>query len=174
MIAWYGMSQVVNYVGSALGRRRPCWAGLGQWQLYDHSSMRLKMRDNYGHFFQCCCEICAYIHMPLQWRHNERDGVSNHRRLDCLLNRLFRRTLMKTPMRSIGNSISYLGFKLAAALGISTTEIALALWILYTFVYFKALDLQNSDEESWWRHSGRFRCYNCGIFMAPFSLSYVI
>ena len=23
---------------------------------------------------------------PLQWRHNERDGVSNHRRLDCLLN----------------------------------------------------------------------------------------
>ena len=27
----------------------------------------------------------------LKWRHNERDGVSNHRRLDCLLNRLFRR-----------------------------------------------------------------------------------
>ena len=25
----------------------------------------------------------------LQWRHNERDGVSNHRRLDCLLNHLF-------------------------------------------------------------------------------------
>ena len=27
---------------------------------------------------------------PLQWRHNECDGVSNHRRFDCLLNRLFR------------------------------------------------------------------------------------
>ena len=26
----------------------------------------------------------------LQWRHNERDGVSNHQRLDCLLNRLLR------------------------------------------------------------------------------------
>ena len=25
----------------------------------------------------------------LQWRHDERDGVSNHRRLDGLLNRLF-------------------------------------------------------------------------------------
>ena len=25
-----------------------------------------------------------------QWYHNERDGVSNHRRLGCLLNRLFR------------------------------------------------------------------------------------
>ena len=27
----------------------------------------------------------------LQWRHNGRDGVSDHRRLDCLLNHLFRR-----------------------------------------------------------------------------------
>ena len=32
----------------------------------------------------------------LQWRHNGRDGVSNHRRLDCLLNRLFRRQSKKT------------------------------------------------------------------------------
>ena len=32
----------------------------------------------------------------LQWRDNEHDGVSNHRRLDCLLNRLFRRTSKKT------------------------------------------------------------------------------
>ena len=31
----------------------------------------------------------------LQWRHNERDGVSKHRRLDCLLNRLFRRRSKK-------------------------------------------------------------------------------
>ena len=28
--------------------------------------------------------IAQYI--SLQWRHYERDGVSNHRRLDCLLN----------------------------------------------------------------------------------------
>ena len=32
----------------------------------------------------------------LQWRHNERNGISNHRRLDCLLNRLFRRRSKKT------------------------------------------------------------------------------
>ena len=32
----------------------------------------------------------------LQWRHNERNGVSNHRRLDCLFNRLFRRRSKKT------------------------------------------------------------------------------
>ena len=32
----------------------------------------------------------------LQWRQNERDGVSNHQPHDCLLNRLFRRKLKKT------------------------------------------------------------------------------
>ena len=31
--------------------------------------------------------LCMY---PLQWRLNERDGVSNHQPHDCLLNRLFR------------------------------------------------------------------------------------
>ena len=31
----------------------------------------------------------------LEWRHNEGDGVSNHRRLACLLNRLFRRRSKK-------------------------------------------------------------------------------
>ena len=27
------------------------------------------------------------VHQALQWRHNERDGATNPRRLDCLLNR---------------------------------------------------------------------------------------
>ena len=29
------------------------------------------------------------VAITLQWRYNERDGVSNHQRLHCLLNRLF-------------------------------------------------------------------------------------
>ena len=33
----------------------------------------------------------TWHHCTLQWCHNGRDGVSNHQRLDCLLNRLFRR-----------------------------------------------------------------------------------
>ena len=32
----------------------------------------------------------------LPWRHDECNGVSNHRRLDCLSNRLFRRRSKKT------------------------------------------------------------------------------
>ena len=35
--------------------------------------------------------------VTLQWRHNERDGVSNHQPHDCLLNRLLRRRPKKTP-----------------------------------------------------------------------------
>ena len=46
-------------------------------------------------FDYVCCKT-------LQWRHNERDGVSNHQRLDCLLNRLFRPRSKKTSkLRSL-------------------------------------------------------------------------
>ena len=36
------------------------------------------------------------LQMTLQWRHNECDGVPNHRPFDCLLNRLFRCRSKKT------------------------------------------------------------------------------
>ena len=38
----------------------------------------------------------SLIDRALQWRHNEHDGVSNHRRLDCLFNRFFMRRSKKT------------------------------------------------------------------------------
>ena len=38
----------------------------------------------------------AMVSTTLEWRHNELDGVWNHQRLDCLLNRLFRRKSKKT------------------------------------------------------------------------------
>ena len=55
----------------------------------------------------CACEIrllnvvicnffLTWVCFPLQWRHNEQDGVSNHQRLECLLNRLFRPRSKKT------------------------------------------------------------------------------
>ena len=37
-----------------------------------------------------------WSNFSLQWRHNGRDGVSNHQCLGCLLNRLFRRRSKKT------------------------------------------------------------------------------
>ena len=72
-------------------------------------------------FSNCRCEICTirasdqlfhtttgigytnkeatlfyFPHLTWQWRHNGRDGVSNHHPHDCLLNRLFRRRSKKT------------------------------------------------------------------------------
>ena len=38
------------------------------------------------------------LFFTLQWRHNGRDGVSNHQPRDCLLSRLFRRKSKKTSM----------------------------------------------------------------------------
>ena len=37
-----------------------------------------------------------YCDVSLQWRHNERDGVSNHPNFDCLLNLFLRRRSKKT------------------------------------------------------------------------------
>ena len=39
----------------------------------------------------------SLMQSSLQWRLNERDGVSNYRRIVCLFNRLFWRTSKKTP-----------------------------------------------------------------------------
>ena len=47
-------------------------------------------------FLMCRFDIALLFLVPLQWRHNERDGVSNYQPHDCLLNRLFRRRSKKT------------------------------------------------------------------------------
>ena len=45
--------------------------------------------------FVACGAVVGY-NSSLQWRHNERDRVSNHQPHDCLLNHLFRRRLKET------------------------------------------------------------------------------
>ena len=42
------------------------------------------------------CQFYGHQTTSLKWRHNDRDGVSNHQPHDCLLNRLFRRKSKKT------------------------------------------------------------------------------
>ena len=54
--------------------------------------------------------VPCYRCVSLQWRHNEQDGVSNHQRLDCLLNHLFRPRSKKTSKLRVtdlceGNSL---------------------------------------------------------------------
>ena len=64
-------------------------------------------RNNLAHFINITVvakeEKVYIIWNALQWRHNGRDGVSNHRRLDCLLNCVFRpRSRKKSKLRVNG------------------------------------------------------------------------
>ena len=62
--------------------------------------------DIFSHRVRHCTAVCikgprckvssAVTFIPLHWRHNERDSVSNHQPHDWLLNRLFRRRSKKT------------------------------------------------------------------------------
>ena len=55
----------------------------------------ISMTSEYIHIKESKQLLC-YHHNTLQWRHNERNGVSNHQPHDCILKRLFRRRSKKT------------------------------------------------------------------------------
>ena len=90
----------------------------------------------------------------LQWRHNERDGVSNHQPHDCLLNRLFRYRSKKTSKIRVtghceGNSSVTGEFRAQRARNAENTSIrwrhhgiSAMIWIPYTS--FKKFFLRNS------------------------------
>ena len=70
------------------------------------SRKELQQPQRNTHCVLLCCVLCWFgmrwfIHilygkLPLLWRHNGHDGVSNYQPHDCLLNRLFRRRSKKT------------------------------------------------------------------------------
>ena len=83
-----------------------------------------------------------WISPSLQWRHNGRDGVSNHQPYDCLFNRLHRRRSKKTSKFRVTG--------LCAGKWPVTGE-------------FPAQMASNAENVSiWWRHHGsehsRWRC----------------
>ena len=62
-----------------------------------------KMLQGIIFLFVCLSASRGKIFEVSQWRHNERDGVSSHRWIDSLLNRLFRRKSKKaSKLRVIG------------------------------------------------------------------------
>ena len=76
--------------------------------------------------------------LPLQWRHNEHDGVANYRRLYCLLNHLFRCRSKKHQ-----SSVS-----LACVRGIHRWPV--------TSPHKGASNAENVS--IWWRHHATNRC----------------
>ena len=83
----------------------------------------------------------------LQWRHNGRNGVSNHQPRDCLLNRLFRRRSKKTPKLRVTG--------LCVGNSPVTGE-------------FPTLMASNAENVSiWWRHHGNLCLVNQIEFWVP-------
>ena len=48
------------------------------------------------YMYRCSFLIAGMV--SLQWPHDERNGVSNHRRLDCLLNHLLKKLRITDPV----------------------------------------------------------------------------
>ena len=69
-------------------------------------SWPFSVNKNYYYYWITTCQAYLMgqsirIKKILQWRHNGRDGVSNHQPHDCFLNRLFRRRSKKTSNLSV-------------------------------------------------------------------------
>ena len=69
------------------------------WRQRNDNMLHIVSIVHTNHVYFTLCERPLEFHdhpeVSLQWRHNERDGVSNHRRVDCLFIRLFRYRLKK-------------------------------------------------------------------------------
>ena len=82
--------------------------------------------------------------VSLQWLHNGRDGVSSHRRLDALLNRLFRRRSKKTSnLRVTGFLGEFAGDRQSPSQKASNAE----------------------NVSIWWRHHVRNKVPACGFYL---------
>ena len=76
-------------------RYHKCWLNIELLNLFltkkycIYGEQHWKMKSNINKKWSSCFR-------PLQWRHNDRDGVSNHQHHHCLFNRLFRHRSKKT------------------------------------------------------------------------------
>ena len=88
----------------------------------------------------------SWIHiqyLPLHWRHNELDGVSNHQPNDGLLNHLFRRRSKKTSKLRVTG---------------------LSAWNSPVTGEFPAQRVSNTENVSiWWRHHEKYALCPCSI-----------
>ena len=94
------------------------------------------------------CRYCPKRHKTLLWRHNGRDGVSNHQPHDCLLNRSFRRWSKKTSKLRVtdlcaGNSPVTGEFPAQMASN-ATDAWALSVGCI----------ISGNNVSIWWRHHG--------------------
>ena len=105
----YGSTLVQIVVCCPMSPRHPlnqCWLMIESIIWHSHRrNFTISAYDLYpwhvfkGYIFKIAAisPRCQWVNtQPLQWRQNERDDASNHQRIDCLHNRLFRRRSKKT------------------------------------------------------------------------------
>ena len=116
----------------------------------------IRLNDKIGVKFPLKYSRQVYIQMSfgsaLEWPDNEHDGVSNHRRLDYLLNRLFMPGSKKTSKLHVTD--------LCAGNSPVTGE-------------FPTQRASNAENVSiWWRHRGMAKCgHSSGGSLAPVPLT---
>ena len=99
------MIRICHHWGKSLTAEMHCYVPLSHddvmtWKRF-HVTALLWKEFNRG--AQKRHQVISNYHAVLQWRHNESDGVSNHRHIDCLRNRLFRRRSKKrSNLRTTG------------------------------------------------------------------------
>ena len=90
----YTVSHLIDYAIEALTKIKVWMTHSMGWR--QSGDLRVGIKVNLALAVTVFFMIWSMTHTSLQWRDNERDGVSNHRCLDCLINRLLRRRLQKT------------------------------------------------------------------------------
>ena len=98
--------------------------------------------------------IKYWYSITLQWRHNEGDDVSNHRRHDCLLNRLFRRRSKKTSTSNVT--------------GLYEGNSQVTVW----FRSQRTISVKNVS--SWWRHHMIIYGMDKGSTLSTFWLNFLV
>ena len=105
----------------------------------------------------CRVQSSKLAHVPLQWRHNGHDSVSNHQPHDCLLNRIYisRCRSKKTSKLRVTD--------LCAGNSPVTSE----------FPIQKASNAENVGISIWWRHHVHWRWTDCNRCQASVPLKII-
>ena len=89
----------------------------------------------------------------LQWRHNKRDGISNHRRFHCLLNWWFMRRSKKTSkfrvtgfVRGIHRWPMDSPHKRPVTRKIFPFDDVIMIWVFFCHVRFRYIQRHNADK----------------------------
>ena len=88
-------------------------------------------------FLRMCCRLLTCL--PLRWRHNGHDGVSNHQPHDCLLNRLF----------GLTSKLSVTGFCVGNSPGTGEFPAQMASNAENVSIWWRHHTLPMSDENKW-------------------------